>query len=80
MVGVIENVIKNLTPIESVFKTSLSSRTDAGVHAVSNTMHLDLKLKKEFIQHADDDAFTKSYFKEAANESFIQNNYPIRSD
>ncbi len=67
-----------MPPIESIIHTSLSSRTDAGVHAVSNTMHLDLKLKKDFSQFANDNEFASSFLKEEVNEHLVKNNLMIR--
>ena len=71
-------MIKTLPPIESILHTSLSSRTDAGVHGVSNTMHLDLKLKNDFSQYADNNEFVSGCLKEAVNEYLVKNNYMIR--
>lgn len=40
--GVLEIALKKFAPVNE-FKIKLSSRTDAGVHALHNTVHVDLK-------------------------------------
>ena len=78
MISVIEKCIKELKPISILSKTNLSSRTDAGVHAVSNTMHIDLKIDYDYLKSLSDQNFICTYLKDNINELMIKKNHLIR--
>ncbi len=82
--NVIEDSLKTLSSMCSL-KSNLvvSSRTDAGVHAIVNTGHFDIELNEEFLR-------TSTYeghhgirkmcilLKDNLNQIFISNNHFIR--
>lgn len=74
ILNVIGNCLKSLKSIELVSAINLSSRTDAGVHALSNTMHLDLKFNDECFRS---DGLCE-YLKENLNECLVSKNHLIR--
>jgi tRNA U38,U39,U40 pseudouridine synthase TruA len=50
------------------------SRTDAGVHAFSNSIHIDLEINNEFFENKS----STDYLKDSLNRFFIKKNLLIR--
>lgn len=83
MTNVIENCIhQNLAPIcELKSNLFVSSRTDKGVHALSNTGHFDLVInQKYFAKELQNQDFTKIYsdLMLNINSQLIKDKYPVR--
>jgi tRNA U38,U39,U40 pseudouridine synthase TruA len=80
--NVIEDSLKTLSNMCSL-KSNLvvSSRTDAGVHAIVNTGHFDIELNEEFLRTSTDENGIRKMcilLKDNLNEIFISNNHFIR--
>ncbi|KAF5292630.1 hypothetical protein FQA39_LY13963 [Lamprigera yunnana] len=68
--GQVEMGLKMLEPLNEA-AVVISSRTDAGVHAIQTTMHTDLQGKK-------DKPYKPSSITECLNNFFFKNQVPIR--
>lgn len=90
----VHNVIKTvLCKLTDEFKVKsdiyISSRTDAGVHAIKNTAHFDVELNRDYLNSLNagvdvpsvdalDHTFVPDRIRNYLNEFFISNNVPIR--
>ena len=73
----IENCIKKLRPLcELKSNFFISSRTDAGVHAIENTGHFDLEINQVDTKLKSDQLLER--FRSQLNDVFIQENHAIR--
>uniref|UniRef100_A0A336LWW1 CSON015638 protein n=1 Tax=Culicoides sonorensis TaxID=179676 RepID=A0A336LWW1_CULSO len=68
--GVIELALQRLRPINEI-DSIISSRTDAGVHAISTTLHVDL-------ERPDKKAYNPHYITSYLNTTFYKHQIPIR--
>lgn len=68
--GVIELALQRLGPVNDV-NASISSRTDAGVHALSTALHVDLERR-------DGKAYNPNYITFQLNNTFYRYQIPVR--